>query len=289
MRYYAISDVHGFYEPMHKALENAGFFDFSGERKLIVCGDMMDRGKDTLKVQKFMDNLYERGELVFVRGNHEDLMCDLARNFDEYRFNIAQGHHVHVHNGTWRAALDLSGMDEIDALKNPREFKSRVRASTFYSKLIPASVDYFEAGEYIFTHGWIPERKCENCPSPKAEECWRFRKYDCYDSKWRDRGKDDWDRARWRNGMDMAYWYNVTEPGKTIVCGHWDASYGHSRFDNDGSEFGEDANFEPYFGKGIIAIDGCTAKSGIANCFVLTGEDYVGNDGQKHQYTYYAN
>lgn len=272
-RYYAISDVHGFYEPMHEALENAGFFDFSSERKLIVCGDMMDRGKDTLKVQEFMNELYDRGELIFIRGNHEDMMIDLINKFEEYKFDIARGHHVHVYNGTWGAALDLSGMDKNDALRNPREFKSRVRASVFYGKLIPASVDYFETDEYIFTHGWIPRRKCDNCPSPQVKACWGFSNYDCYDPDWRNADKEDWDRARWRNGMDEARWYHVIEIGKKIVCGHWHASYGHSIIDGYGSEFGKYADFTPYFGDGIVAIDGCTVRSGITNCFVVAGDE----------------
>lgn len=36
-----------------------------------------------------------------------------------------------------------------------------------------------------------------------------------------------------------------------------------------GTEFGEDADFSPYYGPGIIAIDACTAFSGKVNCLVM--------------------
>lgn len=56
---------------------------------------------------------------------------------------------------------------------------------------------------------------------------------------------------------------------KTIVCGHWHTSYGHSKYEHKGTEFGEDADFSPYYGPGIIAIDACTAFSGKVNCLVI--------------------
>ena len=61
----------------------------------------------------------------------------------------------------------------------------------------------------------------------------------------------------------------VTEAGKTIVCGHWHTSYGHSKFEGKGTEFGKDADFSPYIAPGIIALDACTARSGIVNYIVI--------------------
>ena len=61
----------------------------------------------------------------------------------------------------------------------------------------------------------------------------------------------------------------VTEAGKTIVSGHWHTSYGHSKFEGKGTEFGRDADFSPYVAPGIIALDACTAYSGIVNCIIV--------------------
>ena len=78
-------------------------------------------------------------------------------------------------------------------------------------------------------------------------------------------------KARWYNGMAAAA-QGVTEEGKTILCGHWNTSYGHSCLEGKGSEFGADADFSPYYGSGIIALDACTGHSGIVNCVVLEDE-----------------
>lgn len=73
----------------------------------------------------------------------------------------------------------------------------------------------------------------------------------------------------------LAEWYAGRRTGdivkdKTIVSGHWHCSWGHATFDEDSpSEWGSDAVFTPYYSKGIIAIDACTAYSGFVNCLVL--------------------
>lgn len=87
-----------------------------------------------------------------------------------------------------------------------------------------------------------------------------------YISYWREAGREQWNQARWFNGMDAA---QAADENKTIVCGHWHTSYGHSKYEHKGTEFGEDADFSPYYGPGIIAIDACTAFSGKVNCLVI--------------------
>ena len=56
---------------------------------------------------------------------------------------------------------------------------------------------------------------------------------------------------------------------KTILCGHWHTSYGHSKYEGRGSEFGLDADFSPYVSSGIIALDACTAFSKKVNMIVV--------------------
>ena len=84
---------------------------------------------------------------------------------------------------------------------------------------------------------------------------------------WRETEENFWRASRWINGMAASA--SVYEDGKTIVCGHWHASYGHAVLEKLGSEFGADADFHPYYGNGIIALDACTAASGFVNCIVI--------------------
>lgn len=254
MKYYVVSDTHSFYTETIKALDEKGFFSDSQPHKLILCGDMMDRGNKTVEMQNFMLNLLEKDELIFVRGNHEELLVEMLRNIDKYLWEIALGISHHVSNGTWDTALQLAGMKEQFAFRDIQKFVNRVSDSPFIKELIPASVNYFETTHYIFTHGWIPVKGVGK---------------QRYDPEWRNASEQRWNKARWLNGMDMAEKLKVVEPGKKIVCGHWHCSYGHCEYDRVGSEFGSTANFEPYYGNGVIAIDACTAVSGKVNCIII--------------------
>ena len=68
------------------------------------------------------------------------------------------------------------------------------------------------------------------------------------------------------NGMDAA---QTADEEKTILCGHWHCSYGHAKYEQKGSEFGPDADFTPYYGPHVIALDACTAHSKRINVLVL--------------------
>ena len=69
--------------------------------------------------------------------------------------------------------------------------------------------------------------------------------------------------------MQLAEEFNIVEPNKKIVCGHWHASFGHCAYEKKGSEFGKTADFTPYYGNGVIAIDGCTAHTGKVNVLIV--------------------
>ena len=95
MRYYVVSDVHGYFSLMKRALQEKGFFNDKEPHKLILCGDMLDRGEEALEMQEFMLDLLHKGELIFIRGNHEDLMIEMLNRFEDYRWEISLGisHH----------------------------------------------------------------------------------------------------------------------------------------------------------------------------------------------------
>ena len=46
--YFVVSDVHSFWDPFEAALTASGFEKDNKNHKLIVCGDMFDRGPDSL-------------------------------------------------------------------------------------------------------------------------------------------------------------------------------------------------------------------------------------------------
>ena len=248
MKYYIVADIHGFFSILQTELEQAGYYEDREPHKLIILGDLFDRGSEARELQDFILALMEKQEVILIRGNHEDLFVEMVTE-DE---GLPYSHHVS--NGTYDTALQLTGYDPVMAQIRHFDFADDAKKTPYYQKIIPAMLDYYETEHYIFTHAWIP--------------CFHERggSYSYY-STWRDAGSQAWMNARWINGMDAAQTASAEE--KTVVCGHWHASYGHSRLENKCTEFGPDADFSPYYGPGVIAIDACTAHSHKINVLII--------------------
>lgn len=255
MRYYVTADVHGYFSEMKAALTERGFFDDQGPHKLIVCGDLYDRGSEAVPLQAFILELLDKNQVILVRGNHEDLTLNLLYNW--HRRSYLQSHHHS--NGTIDTVCQLTGTDIRDLYTKVEDVGRALLQDPYIQRIIPSMVDYYETDHYIFTHGWIP---CTPIRTDGDEVDY------VPAADWRNADKSMWDKARWINGMEAAHG-GVVEPGKTIVCGHWHCSFGHCRYEKDGGEFDNDPNFEPYYGDGIIALDACTPVSGKVNCIVI--------------------
>ena len=124
-------------------------------------------------------------------------------------------------------------------------------------------LDYYETDNYIFTHGYIP------CTCTAGTPLYRRGNYFLFKEDWRQGDIQDWQDARWYNGIDFICGFGLAVPQKTVVCGHLTASHGHAQFEGKGSELGDDADFSPFYYDGLIAIDGCVKYSGRINCIVL--------------------
>lgn len=255
MRYYVTADPHGYCSLLKAALEEKGFFKDTEPHKLIICGDLFDRGEEAAAMEEFILDLMTKDQVILIRGNHEDLTENLL-NYWHLRSYIQMHHHS---NGTIDTVCQLTGHAERDLYNDSVSVYRDFRDTPYIRKIIPAMVDFFETDRHIFVHGWIP------C-IPVSVDCNTMEFHPV--PHWRSADKALWDKARWINGMEAAH-AGITVPGKTIVCGHWHCSYGHSRYENDGGEFENNPNFSPYYGSGIIALDACTAWSGRVNCIVI--------------------
>ena len=74
MRYYVTSDTHGFYDELISQLKSAGYFDDTAPHKLIILGDLMDRGNQAKELQDFVIDLIEKDAVV---GQRPEDMEDL--------------------------------------------------------------------------------------------------------------------------------------------------------------------------------------------------------------------
>src|SRR3954465_8938650 len=80
MRTFVISDIHGNNELFREALNEVGF---KKEDKLILLGDLIDRGIDSKGVLDSVIQLLESGSnVVCLMGNHEQMLLDapLSKN-----------------------------------------------------------------------------------------------------------------------------------------------------------------------------------------------------------------
>lgn len=243
-KFFVLSDIHGFYDEMIEALNEAGFDKENPNHWLIGCGDYFDRGPKPVEVMVYLQNLPRK---ILVRGNHEQLLEGCC-----YR-GIFYSHDVS--NGTAKTieaiAKGVEGWfpDQCDyALK---------RTKTFRNNMVP----YFETKNYIFVHSWIPVTVNDGLPAHYTDN----RNFS-FNPNWRDASVKEWEAAMWGSPYQMIDFGLM--PDKTIVFGHWHCSYGWALAEGR-AMFGEDAKFEPYFGDGFISIDGCTAHTGKVNVVVL--------------------
>ena len=243
---YVISDVHGYYDEMRKALDEAGFNPNDENSWLVSLGDTLDRGRQPRKVMNYLRNLPRK---ILVKGNHEQLLMDCIERAYPYDYDWS--------NGTEQTILDLapSAIDFDEAC-----------AQIYWpiSKFVDSMVNYFETKNYIFVHAWVP-LNCDNNLPPYYV---RNRKYSKIEN-WREANEMQWEDARWGNPFELAE--QGLLPDKTLVFGHWHCSTGWAKLEGR-SEFGKDAKFDPFYGDGFIALDGCTAHSKIVNVVVLEDE-----------------
>ena len=254
MRYYVTADVHGYFSELKSALVEKGFFEDDEPHKLIICGDIYDRGSEALQLQNFILDLMSKDEVVLIKGNHEDLVLNLLNNWNKGGF-LQRHHHS---NGTLDTVCQLTETTIRQLSTESGEVYKKFSNDSFIKTIIPAMVDFYETDHYIFTHGWIPCTILGNDSSKTYIPI----------ENWRNVGKQAWNSARWINGMEAAH-NGIIEAGKTIVCGHWHCSFGHTRYEGDGGEFDNNPNFAPYYAEGIIALDACTPVSNRVNCIVI--------------------
>lgn len=256
-KFFVVSDIHSFYTPLKKALDESGFDPNNENHWLVVCGDAFDRGDESWAVLPFLMQLERK---ILVKGNHDILLEECCqRGFPEWH---------DVSNGTKHTIDDLGCAGEGYA------FEECCQTTWHKTAAYRASlVNYFETKNYIFVHSWIPmEVTYDKASKPWHQNGKRF----AHKEDWRNATASEWEEAMWGNPFYRAQ-DGLNQTGKTIVFGHWHCSAGYYLNDNkDGKyvEFGDTACWEPYKNEvqGIIGIDRCTAHTGEVNVLVLEDE-----------------
>lgn len=235
MKYFVSSDIHSFYAPWMQALNEAGFDKNNPGHMLIVCGDIFDRGNETNSVYEFVSEMASKGKLVYIRGNHENLLKDCNKQIKCGQ--VPSSHHWH--NGTVKTICQLCGVASEWILFDPTWTDKICETIESVLDFIDKHCkNYYETKNYVFVHSTLPTTS------------------------------SDWNEAMWKNPFcDF-----VPVGGKTVVFGHYHTSWARHHFE-DKDEFGPNADFSPYYGDGYIGIDSCVAYSGKVNVLVLEDDE----------------
>ena len=248
-KYFCVADAHGFFNEMMEALKLAGFEADNASHIFVSLGDLLDRGPAPQKCLDFVNNL-PTDRKILIRGNHEELMrlmlCrDWPRSIDK-------------HNGTWQTARDITQVDAAEVM-------SKMRKNSDWWNYYNSTEWYKIVGDYILVHAWIP---CEthwdyNYPVGARINALPIDQWDLVDDEvWKN-------LYIWYNGMEQ-WRCGARIEGKTVICGHWNASWGWMRLRGACmNEYEGDAIHEPFIDDGIVALDACTVVSHKVNCFVF--------------------
>jgi serine/threonine protein phosphatase 1 len=116
---FIISDIHGCYYTLEKLLENV--FVADADAKLVFVGDYVDRGNHSKDVINLLLALQKEREVVYLRGNHDDvvgwLLTGHALSHDRWiRFDPVLNYRWWSHNGLIKTVnsygVIYDGLDE---------------------------------------------------------------------------------------------------------------------------------------------------------------------------------
>lgn len=83
MSTYVMSDIHGCYDELMKMPEK---IQFSSDDTLIIAGDYMDRGTQSLEVLDWVSDTPDN--VILIKGNHDVEFVEYVRHLDALKKNV---------------------------------------------------------------------------------------------------------------------------------------------------------------------------------------------------------
>jgi len=152
-RVLAVSDVHGNLPFLKGALNKAAF---SPEDTLIILGDLVEKGTDSLGCLRYVMELSQTHTVHFVRGNCDDIVLDFmdrqraSDRFFNHFFSMFKGRSL-LGQMAAELGLELAGPETYPAVR-------AAVGAAFAPELdfLRTSVTILELPGYHFVHGGIP-------------------------------------------------------------------------------------------------------------------------------------
>lgn len=253
-----IGDIHGFYDYMINALNEAGYDENNSSHLLVVLGDAFDRGGQAVQVYEYLKRLTDEGKAIVTFGNHHRFFI----NFLEGSYNPFN----YLHNGLnetiadfWHRTVPFESwcmLDENCEMNTANYARwvdiCRKDINEEYPELLPwlkSLPRYFESKNIIGVHASIDTEV----------EDWHFPHCERY-------GLLDWDALDFDDGNFINKKNNT---GKTIVAGHFDT--GHLRKMHSLGEYEDHSILKTEDNK--IFIDGCVPLTKKVNVLIIEDEE----------------
>lgn len=136
---FAIGDIHGCFDKLQALLDKIDI-DFATDT-LVFIGDYIDRGKHSFEVVQYLIDLKKRfGSIVFLKGNHEEMLEKYLSGLDKLTYLVNGGQH----------ALDsyMRNCSQSNGPQIPREHLD------FFGSLQL----YYQTDDYIFVHAGLKKK-----------------------------------------------------------------------------------------------------------------------------------
>ena len=257
MKYFIVSDIHSFCSELKSALWKAGFNKRNKDHTLIVCGDVFDRGSETVELYKFLTSIPKK-RCILIKGNHELLYEELLEK------SFPESHDFSNH--TVDTFCQIAGYDpeiltpkywrKFDDVPHERirqawqEILTEVKQSPITTWLQSNRWKYWhEVGNYIFVHSFIPLKNLDHMPA-----YYTYNRKFGYFKDWRETATNfELEVATWGCPYQQyidGYFKEEAANGKILVCGHWVVTDFRQHINN---KWSEDTSIYKY--ENIIGLD----------------------------------
>ncbi len=259
-KYFITSDTHSYFIPLIEELDKKGFDKNNKDHILVLCGDLFDRGPDSIKIYEFIKSI-PIDRRILIRGNHEYLFIDLCHKElpDDYDHS----------NGTFDTFCDLTNNKYQNWFDLVLDDKINEIKKWFLSD---EWIDYYETKNYIFTHAFIP---LNIDASANSNHMYFARtKFLSYKEDWRNSSPKEFKNATWGCPWELAV-AGLNKTGKTIVCGHWHTSDFFNNLKHLKIRYNYFEKNPIFISKKykIIGLDACTAATNKVNVLVLNEDE----------------
>ncbi|MFL0357431.1 metallophosphoesterase family protein [Erythrobacter sp. GH1-10] len=151
-RYYVIGDIHGrldLYEAMIEAIERDDAASTPADTRIILLGDLVDRGPDSAGVIKRTRKWQKKRNVRVLAGNHEEMFLQSFEKEDILRHFLKHGGRETILSyGLSKKQFNAMTLDELFKLL-PKLIpqKDRDYVASFEELIV--------AGDYLFVHAGI--------------------------------------------------------------------------------------------------------------------------------------